>query len=154
MQYEFLLKGLPETAVTFFAVFSRFEYARKRAGYVRCGRHGQAEADWDCFACRLGDEFLCRLGASTLRDHPPKRQVLMDGKLEWEKTCAINSTKDLFLAVRRVRNNLFHGGKYPSGPVPEASRDKELLEEATRILDLALNACSNIRGTFVDGLQS
>ena len=82
MRHEALLDGLPPAAISFFAVFSRFEYALKRAGYFQRNKVG-AQADWDKLAREFGQTFLMRVRASgeagTLLDEPPKKQVIKDG---------------------------------------------------------------------------
>jgi hypothetical protein len=86
MTHEALLGGLPDAAVSFFVVFSRFEYTLKRAGYL-LGK--QAEADWNRLAGELGQDFLTRVRvcgeATTLLDEPPKKQVARDRALGWKE---------------------------------------------------------------------
>ena len=63
---------------------------------------------------------------------PPKRQILDDrGKLEFSEAVAVTNVQELFGAVRRVRNNLFHGGK--SGD-PDQSRNNVLILESIYVL--------------------
>ncbi len=158
MSHEALLSDLPKMTIEFFAVFSRFECALKRAGFLKRGRKDAAEADWDKFAQELdgrsGNRFLDRVPDSELRKKPPKRQIVTaDGALDFGQACTIRSTTDLFVAVRRVRNNLFHGGKYPSGPVDDAERNEKLLRAAIGVLDLALEACPCVSKCFQEGLR-
>ena len=54
----------------------------------------------------------------------------------------------LLLMVRTVRNNLFHGGKFPLIPVSEPSRDSTLLHHSITILA----ACLPLERTFNSGL--
>src|SRR5260370_10423921 len=131
-QIEEIRCQLPSEAIPFFVVFSRFEYALKRSStYLRA--IPKAEADWDKFAAALGEGFFkeVREGkvAQILVDYPPWKQVAKEGKLDWEKPPAITSVNELFLAIRRVRNNIVHGGKFPdpTGPVfTNSDRDKAL----------------------------
>lgn len=51
-----LIANLPKETVAFFAVFSRFECALKRSGYLQ-NKKG-ADAHWDKFAKELGKPFL------------------------------------------------------------------------------------------------
>ena len=153
MTHEALLNGLPPATISFFAVFSRFEYALKRAGYLR-SNSVDAQADWPRLARELGHSFLMRVRASgevtTLMSGPPKKQVITDGALGWETMPPIGTAKDLFLAVRRVRNNLFHGGKYATRPEPDMSRNESLIREATRLLEIALDARPDLHAIFDD----
>ena len=45
---------------------------------------------------------------------PPKKQIISDGKIEWSDANPNQPLKadNLLIYVRRVRNNLFHGGKF------------------------------------------
>jgi hypothetical protein len=66
--------------------------------------------------------------------------VLKDGKLAWAD-CGCGGKGDLsclLVLVRRVRNNLFHGGKFPLQPIPEISRDESLLQSSLTVLGAAL----------------
>lgn len=36
--------------------------------------------------------------------------------------------------LKTVRNNLFHGGKYPDGPVEEIARNREILRASLVVL--------------------
>jgi hypothetical protein len=102
----------------FLYTFSRFEYALKRSGY-----HGQegkaAEAEWDRFEnalTALPDDQLAPVLAcgKVILANPPKKQVVRGGALSWEdSTPTASEIKTLVTYVRRIRNNLFHGGKFP-----------------------------------------
>ena len=66
----------------------------------------------------------------------------------------VNSTSDLFLALRRVRNNLVHGAKYQDGGAGHADfvegseRNDALLDESMAVMSLALNARPDIYQFF------
>jgi hypothetical protein len=66
--------------------------------------------------------------------------------LQWQKNTRRNGegeTEYLLRLVRDVRNNLFHGGKYPEEPVSGQSlRNSKLLQACLTILEkyLSLNA--------------
>jgi hypothetical protein len=53
--------------------------------------------------------------------------------------------QELFVAVRRVRNNLFHGRK--SGD-PDEDRNANLISEAIAVLIEALKRCEDLRAHF------
>ncbi|MFA6021389.1 MAG: hypothetical protein WC722_14080, partial [Rhodospirillales bacterium] len=74
-------------------------------------------------------------------DVPPKKQIVKNGAPGWKDVAAPKDAKELFLAVRCVRNNLFHGGKFSIEPVEEPSRNKELLRACLAILETALQEC-------------
>jgi hypothetical protein len=98
--------------------------------------HGAA-ANWDEFADSLGESFLQEVKDRHLADRflesPPEKQIVENGCLGW-KSVPIGNVRTLFEAVRRLRNNLFHGAKFP----PEPARDRQLLTEALMILEFAL----------------
>jgi hypothetical protein len=135
--------------VRFFYLFSRCEYALKRAGDF----HQNAVPNWDKLGKRLGAAFFddARSKAKVFFDRPVEKQVVsVDGDLSWEPQAAPANCVDLFLAVRRVRNNLFHGGKYPMRPVEEPARNADLIEAASLLLEQAVLADRAIRDWFKD----
>lgn len=71
--------------------------------------------------------------------HPPKKQVYVDDALQWRVVSpkAKNENDLIFLYVRRVRNNLFHGGKF-NGRFFDPERSRELLEYSITILMAAI----------------
>jgi hypothetical protein len=151
-----LVQGLPKETIEFFAVFSRFEYALKRCRFLR--DKGYAEADWDKFSNGLGESFLQEVRecgkANTLLDKPPKKQIVGGGcSIEWKQMKPIADVRSLFRAIRRVRHNLFHGGKYPSGPEVDVSRDSTLLSEAIWVLRRALERCQNVNHAFSEPMN-
>jgi len=151
-----LVRQLPPAAVSFFATFSRFEFALKRSKYSKTGGSGGVSADWDAFSKILGNKFLDKIResgkAATLLNNPPKKQVLVDGDLSWKVVANPSNVNELFGAIRRVRNNLFHGAKYSTGVEADAVRDQRLLEEASWVLHVALEEVEQIREQFVQPL--
>jgi hypothetical protein len=134
-----------ELVLRFFLEFSRFEYCLKRGGFLKKGRE-EAVPDWEAFAKSLqgkltdspSDDF--RQGYFVLTARPPKKQIVsLSGGLGWrESTRGVKEAEEAFLLrlVRTVRNNLFHGGKfpYPDGPVQDPARDRELVWAALIVL--------------------
>jgi hypothetical protein len=141
---------LPERGEELFRILSRFEYALKETGFGKVGRNEDVDVDWDGFAnSQLGVDFLQSVrekGISpTLLTKPPSRQVLRSGKLDWAVAGAPQSVQDLFGAVRRVRNNLFHGGK--SGD-KDHGRNDALVAESIAVLLEALGTHQELRQMF------
>lgn len=133
---------LPPMARDFFATFARFEFALTRGGFLLAGIDDQAEAHWDRFASRLGAEFLERMraapSAQVFFTEPPKKLfVIGEDDVEFRRTDDVETCADLFVLLRRVRNNLFHGQK-----VLFEERDSQLIEAALFILDEAFEAAS------------
>lgn len=157
---EALQEELPELAVSFFVVFSRFECAMKRIGTYAKGNDMGVDADWDRLAADLGKSFLDRVVAMriapVLIDKPPKKQIKSaDESLGWRDMGPVKNTQDLFLAIRRVRNNLIHGGKYQDGGsgyanmVDGAERDDALLAQSMTVLRLALESRPDLRACYL-----
>jgi len=152
--------------IRFFAVFSRFEYSLKRAGYVLDVNSG-VSANWDKFASELNSSFdvnqypQLKNAVEYIVHNPPKKQIRSsDGKLSWldmpwdEKEPLLIW---LLTAIRRIRNNLFHGGKFPKQPVQDPTRDQKLLEFGLCILETCLSleveTAKKVHRYFVDKLD-
>jgi hypothetical protein len=150
----------------FFFVFSRFEYALKRAGFLkpkrRNAKHHKAEPCWDGFADSAERRYdpdespeLAR-AINYLLGEPPKCQIVEDnGSLDWKDLGRGSETEIrwLLLLVRRVRNNLFHGGKYPYTPLPEPARDTRLLESSLMVLEACLGWDDKVRRYYMSDLD-
>jgi hypothetical protein len=120
------------------------EYALKASGFAR-GNEKNVEADWDAFAKHIGtvldpsiSEDL-QVAVDYLLTTPPKKQVLKKN-IAWLDSPPDNKqslAQQVLSMVRRVRNNLFHGGKFM--PVANAHRDRdELLVKHSLVV---LRAC-------------
>ena len=137
--------------ITLFKCMMRLEFAVKEAGYVRRGKNDAAEIDWDRYANEaLGSGFWQRVReveiVKPLIETPPKKQIVdVSGKLGWMDAAAVSSVQDLIGAVRRVRNNLFHGGK--SGD-PDAERNEKLYAASLKVIDLILKRDDVVKTVF------
>ncbi|MGD0840672.1 MAG: hypothetical protein ABSA32_05895 [Candidatus Acidiferrales bacterium] len=143
-----LLNVERELTLEFFATFARFEFALKQAGYVRGDERG-ALPDWDAFArdlARLDASFTAGVldSCKYLLQHPPKKQIVAAGRLQWvdQRESSGSAIGDVIRSLRIVRNNVFHGGKFPDGPIVEPLRDEALIRDCLavfeRLLDLPL----------------
>jgi hypothetical protein len=108
-------RNIEELAHELFRTFARVEYALKAAGF-HCGE-GDAKANWNSFAQSvrgvLENDSDIADAVAYMTASPPKKQVVRNGRLEWANPPVDgNKTHELLLCVRRVRNNLFHGGKF------------------------------------------
>ncbi|MDA1314463.1 MAG: hypothetical protein O2968_14075 [Acidobacteria bacterium] len=89
-----------------------------------------------------------------LQQQPPRKQVLCRGNLSWSNDIdeSISDIERVLIYVRRVRNNLFHGGKFPTpdGVVDEPGRDKQLIQECLTVLRavLKLPSVQNVAQNF------
>lgn len=136
------LKVDPALACEFLAVFARCEYALKEIPDFAQGHEGEVRPAWDLFAKTIATRFEASESAlanavNYLTAKPPKKQVLRDGKVEWrdvpynEKLLPV---QNLLLMVRRVRNNLFHGGKFLDIESGEEDRDQLLVQHSLTVL--------------------
>jgi hypothetical protein len=133
-----------ELVLGFFWKFSVFECALKREGFLRLGQNDAAQPDWNGFAEAIRGRFgevraeEFQDAVRTLKDASPRRQVVRDGRLGWESIQprdAEPEEKFVLRLVRTARNNLFHGGKYPDGPIDEVARDKAILRASLGVLE-------------------
>lgn len=139
--------NLHQIASEFFRTFSRMEYALKAAGFLVRNQR-KAEADWGRFALEVeaalaSSEPAEIQGAITfVLTEPPKKQVNVNNFIEWDTTPpdAANRAELLLRYVCRVRNNLFHGGKF-NGHWFQPERSGELLHASLIILDACRKAC-------------
>lgn len=146
--------SLDNLAVRLFREFARFEYALKAAGYL-VNRDGDAKPNWTAFAITVEHaidgpvpgEF--REAIDYLLTNPPKKQVARNGVLQWEEPGeATNSISDqVLLHVRRVRNNLFDGGKF-NGKWFEPERSEELIRYSLAVLKSALAKADDVRSAY------
>jgi hypothetical protein len=124
----------------FFFSFSRAEYALKASSFLTYDKG--VKADWDKFIDDIKYKFNgnkteeLKIAIEYIKNNPPKKQVIENGLLGWEQS---NNNYDhlvkfLNVMIRRVRNNLFHGGKLQTGFTEDASRDLELIKSAQIIL--------------------
>lgn len=151
------LVGDRDLVLEFVAVFSRFEYSLKRSGYLKRGN--KAEADWDKYANSLVGGFASvteqafRQAVEFLVKQPPKTQIISGSDLGWTATsmgAGEHHERYVLRLVSTVRNNLFHGGKYPDplGPIVDVARNRRLLEAGVTVLKQCLELSENVRGAF------
>jgi hypothetical protein len=155
------LAGDRDVVFEFFATFSRFEYAVKRAGYLKASQ--QAEPDWDRFANSIKGSFA-RLSEQVsaavvyLESDPPKKQVSVQVnqqyRLDWRDTSRGDGEsyeRFIIRLVTTIRNNLFHGGKYPPplGPQSDVARNRKLLKSGLAVIKHLLEASGDVRGEYL-----
>jgi hypothetical protein len=130
-------------------MFMRLEYALKATEYVH--NPDEPEAQWDRFANEMRD--LRQYGDTRVADaiklfdeDPPKKQVIRNSELTWENHTPLPRTNaTLFVHVRRVRNNLFHGSKFPW-----MNRDEQLLRAAEAIMIAGLSLNDRVTQKFLE----
>ena len=134
-------EALDYLAFELFRTFARFEYALKITGFDY--GDGAAKPNWRAFAesesvRNIFDnptDNVLKTAIEYILTHPPKKQTIENGVLTWnEHPPSTDLQSDLVLTyVRRVRNNLFHGGKF-NGRWFEPERSEELLKHSLTIL--------------------
>jgi hypothetical protein len=158
-----------EELLDFFLTFSRFEFALKTTGFFR-PRHQRrrqrnepdeypdAEPDWNAFATSIEGSFRpdadpdLETACTYILQHPPDREVVANSNLMWETRGPAEGLPEitrLLLAVRWVRNNLFHGAKF--SPVHgDAERNRKLIKSSLVILKGCLAVSSKVREEYKD----
>ncbi|AZN70064.1 hypothetical protein D5400_01155 [Georhizobium profundi] len=144
---------LNELASELFRTFARFEYALKAAGFHR--GEGAAEPNWRSFAESIPDLFdniseaTLNEAVSYILQHPPKKQVISGGVLDWADGVPQTDLQSdrILIYVRRVRNNLFHGGKF-NGHWFAPERSEALLKHSLVILRACLGASPDVRQAY------
>lgn len=141
MAYDHEMDGL---AYELFRFFAQFEYCLKVTGYCVAGRGNSANPDWTRFAGELpaltGETSPDIVAAiSYMLQHPPKKQIFVDDALQWSDVAPDSENENdlILLYVRRVRNNLFHGGKF-NGRFFDPERSRELMKYSVTILMVAI----------------
>lgn len=152
---------LRNLAVTFFYDFARFECALKAAGYYSLSQaYGDeiSAANWEKFANEVSEEFdqlLATDGAlfesvEYLINEPPRMQIVDSGKkLGWKDRPETSGSKarKCSIYIRRVRNNLFHGGKFDDAWIPP-DRNEKTITHALKVMDAFLSLNANVGDYF------
>jgi hypothetical protein len=147
----------------FSLAFSRLEYSAKDQGFVteQANRVGQdLKVDWNSLANRIAPEFeivlandaAVRAAATYIEEHPPKKQMQVAGIAQFidARPQFPSQTQNLMVYLRRIRNNLFHGGK---GFMSEQlDRDERLLESGLRLIGAIVECDPRIRRSFYGGI--
>lgn len=131
---------LKEEVLEFFYLFSRFEFALKRAGYWRKNGNN-VSPDWGEFVSKYKNIYMPNKELMTLfdrvRENPPSKQVEYLGCIIWKEYVINNKAPDLQIytdIIRIIRNNLFHGGKYGDRGWDNKERVKFLLDFSCQII--------------------
>ena len=152
-----------DVAWEFFVFFSRFEYALKRIDDFLMPNDGEAKPNWDGFASHVNAQFPLNdaqvaAAVAFYAAEPPRRQVRLSGALDWSAPEARVGNEPLLIwllrAIRVVRNNLFHGGKFPHFVFNDPSRNGALLRHAIVILAAALPLDARVNSMFVEAIDA
>lgn len=134
----------------FLVVFSRLEYAAKMSKFVEPLLEGEQERKltilWDDVSDQIEGNWTIALkeddelkkAVDYYDTHPPEKQILTINGIEFKSTEIQNvaHSSKMLLAVRRVRNNLFHGGK--ASKSENVERSSALLRNGITIILVAV----------------
>lgn len=146
---------LDNLAIELFRVFSRVEYSLKATGYNN--GEGVADVNWRKFALDV-EELIANPISQALKEAvdfifntPPKKQVIRNNLIDWEiSEPTTNSQADkLLIYVRRVRNNLFHGGKF-NGHWFAPERSELLLRHSLVVLSSCIESVPDVKAAYND----
>ena len=143
----------------FFITFSRLECALKNTKRFLHPHH--AEAQWEKFAKIIAPSFNSdqtpglRSAVDYIINNPPKKQVINAGILTWSD-CILNgsfsTTGKLCVYIRRIRNNLLHGGKFNGNYNPD-SRNFQLISYSTLILNQMIELDEEVKTNFLSDIN-
>ena len=147
-----------ELVFKFFRIFSRFEYALKRAKYLigkaTAGSNMiKAKPDWNAFSKSVEGclENTSDLDAKRARDYLLNNEPLIQHfrfdsisdqvhfsfeKTEFADAHPPSDERRILNFVEIVRNNLFHGGKYEGHMANDPARNHLLLHECLGRVDV------------------
>ncbi len=144
----------PSLVCEFFAVFSRFEYAMKATRYCGADRYQNAVPDWRGLQGHLGEPLAAstdeglRAAIGYLLAEPPQVQKVINDRPQFQASplAGANTGAQALEAARRVRNNLFHGGKHTAHSPPE--RDTRLIDAALTVLQACLSLSPDLESEY------
>lgn len=149
------MSDLDHLAFEFFREFSRCEYCLKVVG-LREPNRKDPTANWGAFATEV-KQVLEAPSTPELQEavnyylsHPPKKQISRsDGVLDWKDSPPdhLHRAELILRLVCRVRNNLFHGGKF-NGHWFEPQRSEKLLQYALVILSSCVAAHQKVQEAY------
>jgi hypothetical protein len=129
----------PQLAVDLLHAFARAEFALKGIQRFCVGNEGNnASANWDLFASDIAIQLAAAPGLlpetkDILLTAPPMKEVVRGGVAVFEHVPLRGPEGvQLLSAVRRVRNNLFHGGK--EKPERYVGHDTQLVTASLEVI--------------------
>lgn len=144
----------------FFFTFSRFECALKNTPAYLMG-NDEAKPNWDVFANSISHSFNyeenkeVKEAVDYIIDEPPRKQMNRGGNLVWEESFVdanASLTYKLGVYIRRVRNNLMHGGKY-NGNYNLETRNFQLINASIVLLDYFLELDEDVKTNFLNTIN-
>jgi hypothetical protein len=121
------------------------------------GGNDSAFPHWDKFATTKKDQFKkdktkeLQAAVEYILLNPPMKQVLRNGNLMWEANLpndGKSETEIIFVLVRRIRNNLFHGGKHNLSVFEDNERTTSLLRSALLIVKEGMSILQDVKAAY------
>lgn len=150
-----------DVLLDFFLTFARYEFALKTGGFAKCGTTRgvahEAQADWEAFAGYLSRTFpssidpSVRAACEQLIESPSWELVILNGGVMWQqqpRPTAGDLAADTLSAVRRLRNNLFHGNEASAVHGYVASHVEQLLRDAVRVLHASASLVPSVQVAY------
>lgn len=143
-----------QACIEFFVLFSRFEYSLKRWG---CSDKHSSElkVNWDDAAKKLSSKCDNLVREIRKKDweiftSPPKKQVRSGDDFKWIQinTDNMGETRKALCYLCNVRNNLFHGGKWPEEPVIDSARNRKLIGDAIQLVQMFVNSDDTLKAVY------
>ncbi|NPD44253.1 hypothetical protein [Lentimicrobium sp. S6] len=143
----------------FFITFARLECALKNT--ERFLKPNKAEVNWDEYAKFLSGPFKVensdeiKNAVNFILNAPPRKQANNEGYLVWEEGIVDNNaslTYKLSIYIRRIRNNVLHGGKFNGDYNPE-SRNYKLINYSLIILNNWLELDKEVNTNFLSDIN-
>lgn len=143
-----------DLAAKFFFVFARFEYALKMTGFLR--PVNVAKIDWRAVAEKMESVFIdpkprdFAEAVEYICQKPPKKQCCENKMIIWRESIPQTNLKsDVVLQyVRRVRNNLFHRGKFSGGYLDDPPRAEQLMNCGIQIVNRCVDEIPMVREAY------
>ena len=148
-----------ETAISFWAQFARAEFALKATRFATGNEGESANPAWDKFGSEVaatldpwGHPDLAK-AVTYLLDNPPRKQIVRGERACFEDIPSPAGRRTdiecALVLMRRVRNNLFHGGKYFDHD--DANRDLNLIQASMMVLEACVNHIGEVRLAYETG---
>lgn len=150
-----------QVLLDFFLTFARCEYALKTGGFAKCGGARdndakEAQADWDTFAQHLQNFGASmkpneRAACERLTNAPLWELVIVHGQVMWQQRsqpAVVDLVQNSLTAVRRLRNNLFHGNEASAVHGYVASDVEQLLRDAVLVLQAVVAEQASVQAAY------
>ena len=139
--------------LAFCIAYGLFEFALKECLPVRSDRYGHALPNWPAFEQRqmnLPDDDPALVAAVTrVLRRPPQVEFAIDGRARFQaEPLPRGKHRAICAALRRIRNNLFHGGKTPYN-----TNDAEFVKAGLTILEGYLAINLDLADAFARGIK-